>query len=487
MIKKLCTVSDYNYLNKGLALYESLQKHSNGFQLYYLCLDDKTYDHLTNLNLANLTPINSKSVHLNYTEIEPYNYYCWSLASRFSQYLVNKYDFYDILYIDSDIFFFNNVDIVYDEMYSVNKSIGIIPHLNLSYDSPNGKYNVGIVYFKNDDVGRGCLDFWVSCVTNSNNPYFEEYGTCGDQKYLELFEIKYEDGVHILGNTFAQAAPWNYYLFDYIDKNKVVLEGKQLPLVFIHFCKFVFYPESDTYEPMNDKSIYTKEILPFKNVVEMYDDYSLQIKDVYDKYQLRDKDCWYEDCYEEMKKGVRGESFPKLINSDHYPVLNSLFKECNFSKLLDIGCGGGGLSEVVNGEYYTGVDLPSIIENVAEKLFPNTRFIKCNALVDDLSFIKKYDLIVMNAFIDVLQNPIEVLNKILNHSSGDIIIHRQVFTDDITHTTKHYSYGGFAYHSIINRNEFTNLLKQKNYKIVLLEQTYKNDDTYSLILRKENV
>ena len=47
-----CTLSDYNYLLKGLVLYDSLEKHNKeDFRLYYLCLDQKTYDKLKELNL----------------------------------------------------------------------------------------------------------------------------------------------------------------------------------------------------------------------------------------------------------------------------------------------------------------------------------------------------------------------------------------------------------------------------------------------------
>ena len=42
----LTTVSDYNYLTKGISLYESLLNSSNDFTLHYLCIDDKSYDNI---------------------------------------------------------------------------------------------------------------------------------------------------------------------------------------------------------------------------------------------------------------------------------------------------------------------------------------------------------------------------------------------------------------------------------------------------------
>jgi len=42
-MKEICTVSDFNYLSKGLALYESLIEYSDNFILNYLCIDDKSF------------------------------------------------------------------------------------------------------------------------------------------------------------------------------------------------------------------------------------------------------------------------------------------------------------------------------------------------------------------------------------------------------------------------------------------------------------
>ena len=59
MNKNICTLSDQNYLIKGLALYHSLMDNTNiPFNLYYLCMDNFTYDFLIKENLPNIYPIN---------------------------------------------------------------------------------------------------------------------------------------------------------------------------------------------------------------------------------------------------------------------------------------------------------------------------------------------------------------------------------------------------------------------------------------------
>ena len=45
-MKNICTVSDNNYLIKGLTLYESLKESSKDFILHYLCIDDTSFNKL---------------------------------------------------------------------------------------------------------------------------------------------------------------------------------------------------------------------------------------------------------------------------------------------------------------------------------------------------------------------------------------------------------------------------------------------------------
>ena len=52
-----CTLFDSNYLTRGLAMYESLKKHSYNFHLYIISFDDKCYKLLKILNLEFATII----------------------------------------------------------------------------------------------------------------------------------------------------------------------------------------------------------------------------------------------------------------------------------------------------------------------------------------------------------------------------------------------------------------------------------------------
>ena len=50
----LCTLFDYNYMDRGIALYQSLKKYAADFRLYILCMDQMTYDTLNFLLLKRL-------------------------------------------------------------------------------------------------------------------------------------------------------------------------------------------------------------------------------------------------------------------------------------------------------------------------------------------------------------------------------------------------------------------------------------------------
>ena len=126
----LTTVSDYNYLTKGIVLYESLLNSSDDFMLHYLCIDDKSYNKLTEYNFENLKVYNINDLlnsdnNLLYLSNSDYRYFCWSLASYFTNNLMNKLDS-PLIYIDSDIYFHQSINDLYSLMSE--KSIGIFKH-----------------------------------------------------------------------------------------------------------------------------------------------------------------------------------------------------------------------------------------------------------------------------------------------------------------------------------------------------------------------
>ena len=64
----LTTLSDINFLPQGLSLYQSLEKHTKDFKLYYLCLDNEIYeffrDEIQNGQYKNIIPVDIRVLHV---------------------------------------------------------------------------------------------------------------------------------------------------------------------------------------------------------------------------------------------------------------------------------------------------------------------------------------------------------------------------------------------------------------------------------------
>jgi len=177
------------------------------------------------------------------------------------------------------------------------------------------------------------------------------------------------------------------------------------------------------------------------------------------------KDCWEKPDYKTWFKYI--EKYPPLITTEHGQVLKNLIdyiKEDN-SELADIGCASAEAS-TLSECHYTGIDLPHVIKNISKKLRSDLNYISLDVTQDNIDFIKYFNIVVMNAFIDVMKNPLEVLDKMIQYSSEYIILHRQHFTGEKTSVEKRKSYGRETYHSIINTDDFIKLLEKHDCMII---------------------
>lgn len=218
------------------------------------------------------------------------------------------------------------------------------------------------------------------------------------------------------------------------------------------------------------------------------------------------KICWNdkEVCPEEMLKASRGVYWAVLEkNQDHFPILKKLlskaFADCSDVpiNIADVGCGAGDLGRVIVRETdwrdhfltYEGFDLSHIIEKVSKVANPNNKYENFDAYdpAQDFSFLNKYQVVVMNAFIDVLERSVEVLRKVLLNAGDYVILHRQTFDENgKTRTTEHSSYGSISYQSIINKKEFEDLLLETGFEVVLWEVVFPGVNSHdSLLLKKK--
>ena len=313
--KHLITLSDHNYLVYGLALYESIQEQTDNYILHYLCTSQEAYDKLYLLQsqgyLPNIKPYNIKDLDGDKDFIKlkdnhksndrngyvSNDHFHWALASFFSYHLMENYDLPHIIYIDSDILFYNPVDRVLDAM--TNKSIGLITHKSYGLEKDNknvGYYNVGVIVFKNTEVGKSCLKFWRDCCIDTDNKYAKAFGSCGDQKYLELFdELFDEKEIKVLCHDVGNLAPWNLYMCKLLGNNQFMWhdeEGwvlkpqtsKVQSLVFMHFSHFT--PDFEDRSFGLDRNGEWGPIGLLENVVELYKEYFITCEHIKRKYEV---------------------------------------------------------------------------------------------------------------------------------------------------------------------------------------------------------
>lgn len=176
--------------------------------------------------------------------------------------------------------------------------------------------------------------------------------------------------------------------------------------------------------------------------------------------------CWYQkECVESMNR-----AHDASMNEDthpHFKAFTDLLDLCEYGKLLDIGTGTARISQFCKNFEFVGADLPHIISGCAMRNYPKYKYQSIDIIEDNLAWIREYDVIVLNGVIDVMQNGLYILERILTHSRRYVLIHRQEITESgKTYSKINPSYNSNTFHSIINRNDLNQLLEKMGFEIV---------------------
>ena len=247
-----CTLFDSNYLSRGIAMYESLQKHCNRFHLYIFAFDDKSYEILAGFALANATIISLKDFEdrelLQIKGTRSSREYCWTCTPSTILYCINKYKLEMCTYLDADIYFFSDPLPLIEEMG--NDSVLITGHRYTPvYDQTetSGKYCVQFISFNHDKNGMKVLRWWRNACLKWCFAYTED-GKFGDQKYLDDWKFRFE-GVHELGHLGGGVAPWNVQQYNIVKKKGIIIgkektTGNIFDIVFYHFHHLKFFKDN---------------------------------------------------------------------------------------------------------------------------------------------------------------------------------------------------------------------------------------------------
>ncbi len=247
-----CTLFDSYYLDKGIALYNSLKRVAKDFKLYIYAFDDKAYEVLTSMKPEHAVILKESDLRESYPILERLKEerskaeYSWTCTPVSIEYVLDHFGEESCTYIDADLFFFKDPQVLEDEIKASKASTVITPHrfsdslkdrrlLNRS-----GKYCVEFNYFDNSTDSREALTWWRDkCFEWCFHKY--EKDRMGDQKYIEKFTQLFK-GVHELENLGGGVAPWNLAQYEYTgrwDGKAPILKekrtGREFPVVFYHF------------------------------------------------------------------------------------------------------------------------------------------------------------------------------------------------------------------------------------------------------------
>lgn len=255
-----CTLFDSYYLDKGLALYHSLEACTDNFRLYIFCFDDKSFEVLRDMKFAHAEVIHHSQIEdetlLKLKKERSKAEYCWTCTPVIIEYVLSHFEEESCTYIDADLYFFHNPALLFDEIRQKNANVVITPHRFA--DNPDGrrlckrsgKYCVEFNYFDRTENAGKALKWWKeSCFEWCYHRYEPE--RMGDQKYLEKFPTLFS-GVHELLHLGGGVAPWNLGQYELAgatgrDNKDIVLRekktGKSFPVVFYHFQNMRYLSE----------------------------------------------------------------------------------------------------------------------------------------------------------------------------------------------------------------------------------------------------
>ncbi len=244
-----CTITTKHYAFKSAALYKSIKEHVKNFHLWICCMDDDSYDMLNKMELSDATLI--KYHQLEDSEIaaikesRSITELCWTLKPQLMLYILKNYSkMASILYIDSDIYIFSNP---YQITTKLKRYSVLLTHHNFTKDfryiyTQKGKYNAGLVGFKNDDTGLYCLNWWRSkCIEWCYDQIKD--GKFADQKYLEELP-KLTSSIYVAQQTGGNAAIWNIRGKKIRRRNKSIYIDNSV-LIFYHFSSLIILGEKE--------------------------------------------------------------------------------------------------------------------------------------------------------------------------------------------------------------------------------------------------
>ena len=213
--RHLVSHCDYKYLPRAIVLIESIAENSENYLLTLVCHDELSYAVMQEKSMENVQIVKLSEIEEYFHEltkkkslIKPIEY-IFLLTPFIIKFCLETFKLENIVYVDSDICFFGSIDSIFAE--AQHSDVGITSHnfpSKLNRLEVNGKFNVGVLFFRNTNNGNRVLNWWADRCLESTSIEMDSSNVFGDQKYLDLFSTIYPD-TYVYENLGINAAPWN--------------------------------------------------------------------------------------------------------------------------------------------------------------------------------------------------------------------------------------------------------------------------------------
>lgn len=229
----------------------SLREYDPDAHLWVLALDDFTHAYFQELGDPRIESIPLSELEradpellatkANRTTVE----YYFTLSPCWPRFLLQAHpEIARITYLDADMCWFSSPYPALAEMG--NGSVLVTEHrhpAHLAHHVRYGRFNVGLLSFRNDAIGRACLDDWRERCLDWCHDVLEE-DRYADQKYLDAWPARYGAAVRISQRRGVNLAPWNWSQYRYERSgDRLLVDGE--PLELFHFARF--RPSSGTW------------------------------------------------------------------------------------------------------------------------------------------------------------------------------------------------------------------------------------------------
>ena len=461
--------------------------------------------------------------------------YCWTATPAVCAYaLETEPELEAITYLDADLMFFRDPEPIWQELGDDSVLIvphRYAPQWQ-AHEETSGTYNVEFMTFRRDERGLGVLEWWRERCLEWCYFRFED-GKMGDQKYLDDWPERFA-GVHVLEHPGGGLAPWNVDKYELARQNgSVFVDDREL--VFYHYHSLRLYRGITLLRALGFLSQdfrFTGGAAPFvwttAYPVEpgeqelIWDPYLGELRHALQELRRREgtfeagfvevdrtalireafhraRHRWIarargaiagngrsKDHAESWKAADVAEQMLQLARTqledpDSVAPYRAFFAAMDYAlaelplpqpaRLLDLGCGVGHYSELLERRYpgrfdYTGCDYSEAMVEAARTEWNGRRFVVDDLFATNLD-LREFDVVVAGALVDITEDYERALDVLFGSPAPFVLLHRQQVTDGPSRIEVVPGYSGqTTYRTYLNLGDLEQIASRHGHSIL---------------------